>query len=122
MHATLLLEAAPLHPPCSTVAIRKASANPSVVARPATAPPCSNASGIIVSASIVRIAPAANPCTIAIVAGGASPRSTNPSIDESPLTATTASQTTMIRETGRPAFTKPDVDVERHLAAAMARD
>ena len=62
------------HPPCSTVAIRKASANPTVVARPATAPPCLNASGIIVSASIVRIAPAANPCTMAIVAEGASPR------------------------------------------------
>ena len=81
--------------------------NPTVVARPATAPPCSNASGIIVPPSIVRIAPAANPCTMAIVAGGASPRVAKPSIEESPLTTTTTSQITMIREGRAPSFHEP---------------
>ena len=38
----------------SKVESRNASANPSTVTRPATRPPCSKASGIIVSASIVR--------------------------------------------------------------------
>jgi hypothetical protein len=45
--------------PQSRVWIVKATANPSVVTTPAYLPPCSNASGIIVFASIVRIAPAA---------------------------------------------------------------
>ena len=44
-----------------------ATANPSVVTTPTSLPPCSNASGIIVFASIVRIAPAANAKTNATV-------------------------------------------------------
>ena len=53
----------------SKVWIAKATANPRVVAIPASLPPCSNASGIIVSASIVRIAPAAKASTKATVSG-----------------------------------------------------
>ena len=45
--------------------------NPSVVTTPTTGPPCSYASGIIVSASIVRIAPPAKLCTNATVSGDA---------------------------------------------------
>ena len=51
----------------SNVWIAKATANPSVVTIPASLPPCSNASGIIVSASMVRIAPAAKASTKATV-------------------------------------------------------
>jgi hypothetical protein len=42
----------------SSVWIANATANPSVVITPTHFPPCSNASGIIVLASMVRIAPA----------------------------------------------------------------
>ena len=44
-----------------------AVAKPSVVAMPTRAPPFSNASGIIVVASMVKIAPPANDCTNATV-------------------------------------------------------
>ena len=53
----------------SNVWIAKATANPRVVTIPASLPPCSNASGIIVSASMVRIAPAAKASTKATVSG-----------------------------------------------------
>jgi len=46
-----------------------ATAKPSVVTIPTSLPPCSKASGIIVLASMVRIAPAANVRTNATVAG-----------------------------------------------------
>ena len=49
--------------------IVNATANPSVVTTPTSLPPCSNASGIIVSASIVRIAPAAKASTKATTSG-----------------------------------------------------
>ena len=49
-----------------------ATAKPSVVTTPTSLPPCSKASGIIVSASIVRIAPAAKASTKATVFGDAS--------------------------------------------------
>jgi len=42
---------------------RYAAANPPTVTSPTTPPPCSKASGIIVSASMVRMAPAAKACT-----------------------------------------------------------
>jgi hypothetical protein len=48
-----------------------ASANPSVVARPASLPPRSKASGIIASASMVSTAPPANASTMATVRGDA---------------------------------------------------
>ena len=48
----------------------KPSANPSAVSRPASRPPSSNASGIIVSESITRSAPAANPSANAPSAAG----------------------------------------------------
>ena len=51
---------------CSAL-IANAREKPAVVNRPTSLPPCSNASGIIVSASIVRIAPPAKDRTIAIV-------------------------------------------------------
>ena len=59
----------------SSVASRTASAKPSVVTIPVRfdRPSASNASGIIVSASIVRIAPAANAWMKAIVSPDASP-------------------------------------------------
>ena len=47
----------------SSVWIVNATANPSVVTTPTSLPPCWYASGIIVSASIVRIAPAAKAST-----------------------------------------------------------
>ncbi len=53
----------------SSVCIRNAVAKPSVVTTPTSLPPCSYASGIIVSESIVRIAPAANARTNATVFG-----------------------------------------------------
>ena len=43
----------------SSALMANASAKPAVVSTPTRRPPCSNASGIIVSASIVRIAPPA---------------------------------------------------------------
>jgi hypothetical protein len=48
-----------------------ATAKPSVVATPTQLPPCSKASGIIVSASMVRIAPAAKARTKATTSGEA---------------------------------------------------
>ena len=51
--------------------IANATANPSVVTTPTSLPPCSNASGIIVSASMVMIAPAAKARTKATVSGEA---------------------------------------------------
>ena len=62
-------------PAYSSAEIANASPKPSVVARPTILPPRAKASGIIVSASIVRIAPAANESTNAIVLGEASPKS-----------------------------------------------
>ena len=59
----------------SSAEIANASPKPSVVARPTIFPPRAKASGIIVSASIVRMAPAANESTNAIVLGEASPKS-----------------------------------------------
>jgi hypothetical protein len=59
----------------SSAEIANASPNPSVVARPTRFPPRAKASGIIVSASMVRIAPAANESTKATVLGEASPKS-----------------------------------------------
>src|SRR4029450_7034019 len=53
-----------------------AAMNPSVVTTPTTGPPCSYASGIIVSASIVRIAPPAKLWTNATGCGDAA--SSNP--------------------------------------------
>jgi hypothetical protein len=47
-------------PAFSIWAIANATTNPRVVACPATRPPCSKPSGIMVSASMVRTAPAAN--------------------------------------------------------------
>lgn len=47
--------------------------NPAQVIRPTVLPAFSKLSGIIVSASIVRMAPAANACTTAIVTGAAPP-------------------------------------------------
>ena len=47
------------------------TANPSVVNAPTSLPPCSNASGIIVSASIVSSAPPAKARTNASVSGEA---------------------------------------------------
>ena len=49
--------------------IANAMAKPSVVKRPTSLPPRSKASGIIVSASIVKRAPAANDCTKATAEG-----------------------------------------------------
>jgi hypothetical protein len=51
--------------------------NPAQVIKP-TLPPCSNPSGIIVSASMVRMAPAANAWTAATVADEAPPSSPKP--------------------------------------------
>src|SRR4051812_1963694 len=48
-----------------------ATPNPSVVSPPTSCPPCSKASGIIVSASIVSIAPAAKARTRATASGEA---------------------------------------------------
>jgi hypothetical protein len=53
----------------SSTWIVNATANPRVVTTPTSLPPCSNASGIIVSASMVRIAPAAKARTKATVSG-----------------------------------------------------
>ena len=52
--------------------IVNATANPSVTMIPTSLPPCSKASGIIVLASMVRIAPAANVRTNATTSGEAS--------------------------------------------------
>ena len=57
-----------------TVDRKKARANPSTVTRPTTLPPCSKASGIIVSASMVRMAPAAKAWMTAITLPDAPPR------------------------------------------------
>src|ERR1044072_1826649 len=51
-----------------------ATAKPSVVATPTSLPPCSKASGIIVSASLVRIAPRAEARTKATPRRGAAAR------------------------------------------------
>jgi hypothetical protein len=59
----------------SSALIANATAKPSVVASPTSRPPCSKASGIIVSASIVRIAPPANACTKATLLPEASSKS-----------------------------------------------
>ena len=61
--------------PHSSELSANATANPNVVKMPTSFPPCSNASGIIVSASIVRIAPAANALTNASVLGEAPSKS-----------------------------------------------
>ncbi len=53
----------------SSIVSVKARAKPSVVTSPTSLPPCSKASGIIVSASIVRIAPPANARTNASASG-----------------------------------------------------
>ena len=53
--------------------------NPIAVTSPTSAPACSTASGTIVSASIVRIAPAANAWVTATTTAGAEPRRPNPS-------------------------------------------
>jgi len=55
--------------PQSSRWITNATAKPSVVTTPTSLPPCSYAWGIIVSASMVRIAPAANARTKATVSG-----------------------------------------------------
>ena len=53
----------------SSTWIVNATANPSVTMIPTSLPPCSNASGIIVLASMVRIAPAAKVRTKATTSG-----------------------------------------------------
>ena len=55
----------------SSIVSAKARPKPSVVTSPTSLPPCSKASGIIVSASIVRIAPPANASTNASAPGPA---------------------------------------------------
>ena len=57
--------------PHSNALIANAVAKPSVVKMPTSLPPCWNASGIIVSASIVRIAPPAKASTNATTLGEA---------------------------------------------------
>ena len=55
---------------------RNAVTKPALVSTPVSRPSAWNASGIIVSASMVRMAPAAKACTTATAAGDASPSST----------------------------------------------
>jgi hypothetical protein len=55
----------------SSVVMKKASANPKVVTRPTCLPPYLKASGIMVSASMVKSAPPAKDCTKATVAAEA---------------------------------------------------
>jgi hypothetical protein len=63
-----LLGSLPCH---SSVVMKKARAKPKVVTSPTCLPPYLNASGIMVSASMVNRAPPAKACTKAIVAGEA---------------------------------------------------
>ena len=74
--AIVLRRGSPLVPSTgySSADTAKATPKPSVVARPTSLPPRANASGIIVSASIVRIAPAAKERTKATVRGDAPKR------------------------------------------------
>ena len=55
---------------------KKATPKPTVVSRPTTRPPCSKASGIIVSASIVSTAPPAKARVNAVISGEAPSRDT----------------------------------------------
>jgi hypothetical protein len=75
--ATVLRRGSPLVRPTgySSADTANATPKPSVVASPTSLPPRAKASGIIVSASIVRIAPAAKERTKATVRGAASPKS-----------------------------------------------
>ena len=66
--------------------MRNATAKPRVVTTPASLPPCLYASGIIVSASMVRIAPAANASVNAIASGEAWRKATYPRSELSPDT------------------------------------
>src|SRR6187397_2694663 len=70
----------------SSTVSANARAKPIVVARPTYLPPCLYASGIIVSASIVRIAPPANASTKATVLGSAPSRRAYPASDARPQT------------------------------------
>jgi hypothetical protein len=77
---------------------------------PASMPPCSYASGIIVSASIVRIAPAAKVSTNATVFGDAPWNRLYPASDARPEIRVIPDQRSSSREAGQPAARSPAVD------------
>src|SRR5690242_6483126 len=90
-----------------------ATANPIVVTTPTSGPACSNASGIIVSASIVRIAPPAKARTTATTVGEALSKIVNPITDATPETAATSVQRPRMRLAAQPERANP-------LVAAIA--
>jgi hypothetical protein len=95
-HTQLLQNRLCCYPPSNLPRI-KAIANPAIVAIPTLLlPPSACASGIIDSASITSIAPAANDIAIDIVEGDVLDRKANPITDEIvPMTTATDHKETM---------------------------
>ena len=87
-----------------------ATAKPSVVTTPTSLPPCLNASGIIVVASMVRMAPAANVRTKATVSGEESWNRLYPAREASPETRAIPIHIQRIREFFQPPLARPVVD------------
>jgi hypothetical protein len=87
-----------------------AIANPSVVTTPVSLPPCWWASGIIVSASMVRIAPAAKARTKATVPGEECWNRPYPASEASPEITAIAIHIHKIRDFAQPPVTRPEVE------------
>jgi len=99
---------------------------PAQVARPTLLPAFANPSGIIVSASMVRMAPAAKAWVTAIVLGGAPPSSPNPTAADAADSNATPSHSPRIHRGECPALRSPvaaDSDsgtLDRNTAATTA--
>ena len=112
--------------PHSNALIANAVAKPSVVTTPTHLPPFAKASGIIVSASIVGIAPPANARTNATTEGEAESKRPNPARAASPETATIPTHSSSTRELRQPDALRPAVAatasgrLERKTAASIA--
>src|SRR5215218_9359638 len=90
--------------------IENATTKPRVVTTPASLPPCSYASGIIVSASIVRTAPPANARTNATTSGDEFWNRPYPAKDANPDTSAMAIHIDRIRVFLQPPAVSPAVE------------
>src|SRR4051794_38378664 len=86
-----------------------ATAKPSVTMIPTSLPPCRNASGIIVFASMVRIAPAAKVRTNATTPGEEPKKGVWPAGGDAAETNAIAIHTHMTRDFFQPPARSPDV-------------